>query len=69
MTVDRVARINRINDGGAAAGDEIFRPPLPRVALKKGLANGIEKVLKVDSFGETEGTCQVVWGLLWARDV
>ena len=69
LTVDRVARINRINDGGAAAGDEILRPPLPREALKKGLANGIEKVLKVDSFGETEGTCQVVWGLLWARDV
>jgi hypothetical protein len=39
------------------------------MAFKKGLANGIEKVLKLDSFGETEGTCQVALGRPWARDV
>jgi hypothetical protein len=69
LTLRRGPRINRSNDGGTAAGDEILRPWILRVALKKGLANGIEKVLKVDSFGETEGTCQVVWGKPWARDV
>lgn len=67
LTASRGARINRSNDGGAAAGDEILRPPILRVALKKGLANGIGKVLKVDSFGQTEGTCQVVRGNLDAR--
>jgi hypothetical protein len=69
LTGARPARINRSNDGGAAAGDEILRPWILGLAFKKGLANGIEKVLKVDSFGETEGTCQVVRGQPGARDV
>lgn len=67
LTGWRPARINRSNDGGAAAGDEILRPPVLVGSLKKGLAKGLGKVLKVDSFGKTEGTCQVVRGDLGAR--
>ena len=55
LTVLGEVLINRINDGGTAAGDEILRPLVLRVALKKGLANGTEKVLKVDSFGRPKG--------------
>jgi hypothetical protein len=69
LTAFGEALITPLNDGGAAAGDEILRPPVLAGPLKKGLAKWLGKVLKVDSFGETEGTFQIVWGLLWASDV
>jgi hypothetical protein len=61
--------ITRSNDGGTRCWR---RNPSLREAgddLRKEVAGVLGKVLKVDSFGETEGTFQIVWGLLWASDV
>ena len=60
LTGNGEVRINRSNDGGAAAGDEILRLRRREGVLEKGLAKSVEKVLKVTEFGETEGKCEIV---------
>jgi hypothetical protein len=69
LTASGEVLITPLNDGGAAAGDEILRPPVLVGPLKKGLAKWLGKVLKVDSFGPTEETCKPSGVDPWASDV
>ena len=62
LTGESDGPITRSNDGGVAAGEEILRPLVLFGPLKKGLAKLAGKVLKVDSFGETEGTLKPLEG-------